>query len=334
MSRILQSLSDFRDAIWYERHPTGFVLAPLGWLYRFGSAARKLAYTSGLLGSYEADVPVVVVGNIAVGGTGKTPLVIWLVEYFRSLGYQPGVVARGYRGRAKRWPQQVRPDSDPKAVGDEAILIARKVQCPIAVGPRRGDCVDALLHHGDCDLIVSDDGLQHYALARNFEIAVIDGIRRFGNGRCLPAGPLREPASRIQQVDLVVTNGIAGRGEFAMKYVATEARNLVRQESVRLADFAPKEVHGVAGIGHPERFFSMLRRNGFRVHEHRFRDHAWFHKSDLAFGDELPIFMTEKDAVKCEHLDLSQAWCVPVSVEMPEVFKRRLAGIFGEDEHG
>ncbi len=322
------------DNIWYGRHPGVIALVPFAWVYRLLGAMRKIAYTSGLLSTYEADVPVVIVGNISSGGTGKTPLVIWLVEYFRSLGYTPGVVARGYRGRAKNWPQQVREDSDPAVVGDEPIVIARRAHCPVAVGLRRGDSVDALLRHAACDIIISDDGLQHYALERNYEIAVIDGVRRFGNGRCLPAGPLRDPVQRLRSVDFVVTNGIAGRGEFAMKYVATHIRQLGGDKQLEFEEFGPKEVHGVAGIGYPDRFFSMLRAKGFSVKQHSFRDHVRFKKSDLEFDDDLPIIMTEKDAVKCEHFGLSRCWYVPVTAELPEVFRRRLSTIFSEVEHG
>ncbi len=322
------------ESMWYSRHPGAIALVPLAWVYRLAGVLHKVAYTSGLLSSYEADVPVVVVGNISIGGTGKTPLVIWLVEYFRSLGYTPGVIARGYRGRAKNWPQQVRPDSDPAVVGDEAVVIARRACCPIAVGPRRGDNVDALRRYAACDIVISDDGLQHYALDRNYEIAVIDGVRRFGNGRCLPAGPLRDPVQRLRSVDLIVTNGIAARGEFAMKYIATHVRELGGDYEIEIEKFAPKEVHAVAGIGHPERFFSMLRAKGFRVKQHPFRDHARFRKSDLEFGDDLPTIMTEKDAVKCEHLGLRKCWYVPVSAELPEVFRRRLSTAFSGVEHG
>lgn len=330
----VKSLSDFLETIWYGRHPAAVVLAPFAWVYRAVSAARRVAYASGLLSSYEAAVPVVVVGNISIGGTGKTPLVIWLVEYFRSLGYTPGVIARGYRGRAKRWPQQVRADSDPAVVGDEAIVIARRARCPVAVGPRRGDSVDALLRHAACDIVISDDGLQHYALERNYEIAVVDGVRRFGNGRCLPAGPLREPVARLRSVDLIVTNGIAGRGEFAMKYIATHAHKLGGGEKIELSKFRPREVHAVAGIGHPERFFSMLRAAGLSVVQHPFRDHARLRKSDLDFGDDHPIFMTEKDAVKYEHMGLAGCWYVPITAVLADVFGRRLSTVFSGGDNG
>jgi tetraacyldisaccharide 4'-kinase len=219
-------------------------------------------------------------------------------------------------------------------VGDEAIVIARRAGCPVAVGPRRAEGVEALLQHAACDMVISDDGLQHYALERNYEIAVVDGVRRFGNGHCLPAGPLREPVGRLRSVDLIVTNGIAGRGEFAMKYIATHARRVGGEETIELESFAPKEIHAVAGIGNPERFFSMLRSKGFRVRKHAFRDHAQFRKSDFDFGDDLPIVMTEKDAVKCEHFELPGCWYVPVTAELPDVLRRRLSTVFSGVENG
>ncbi len=330
----MKSGVELLESVWYTRHPLAVALAPLGWVSCAIGTARRSAYTSGLLSSYKADVPIVVVGNITSGGTGKTPLVIWLVEYFRSIGYAPGVVARGYRGRAKSWPQQVRPDSDPSVVGDEPIVIARRARCPVAVGPRRGDAVDALLRHADCDIVISDDGLQHYALERNYEIAVVDGVRRMGNGRCLPAGPLREPASRLQSVDVIVTNGIAGRGEFGMKYIATHAHKIDGSEAIELPKFAPKEVHAIAGIAHPERFFSMLRSKGFRVRPHPFRDHARFRQSDFEFDDDLPMIMTEKDAIKCEHLVLPRCWYIPITADLPDVLRRRLSFVFSGGDDG
>jgi tetraacyldisaccharide 4'-kinase len=219
-------------------------------------------------------------------------------------------------------------------VGDEPIVIARRARCPVAVGPRRGEAVEALLRHAACDIVISDDGLQHYALERNYEIAVIDGVRRMGNGRCLPAGPLREPAARLRTVDLIVTNGIAARGEFGMKYVASHVHKLGDSEKIAIEKFAPREIHAVAGIGNPERFFSMLRAKGFRIKPHPFRDHVRYRKSDLEFGDDLPIIMTEKDAVKCEHLTMPHCWYIPITAELPEVFRRRLSTVFSGVENG
>ena len=325
----------FAVELWYGRHPLSLVLLPLSWLFGLVVAIRRKLFTSGLLAIHHAPVPVLVVGNLTVGGTGKTPLVIWLAGFCRALGFRPGVVARGYGGRASSWPQQVRPDSDPAVVGEEPIIIARRTRCPVAVAPDRSAAVEALLEHTDCDIVISDDGLQHYALGRVLEIAVIDGVRRLGNGRLLPAGPLREPVSRLQEVDFVVTNGIAGRNEFAMKYVAAGLVNLQRRDlSMSFAQFAGSPVHAVAGIGHPQRFFAMLKGHGLDVIPHPFPDHHRFKPEDLEFGDEHPIIMTEKDAVKCEAFAASRCWMVPITAELPEIFAQRLEALLKRENDG
>jgi tetraacyldisaccharide 4'-kinase len=313
------------EQLWYGRHPLRLALTPLSWLYRGAMSARRMAYSSGLVAVYRAPVPVIVVGNIGVGGTGKTPLVIWLARRLGEFGFRPGIVARGYGGRATSWPQQVRADSDPVTVGDEAIVIARRTGLPIAVGPSRSDDIAALLRHAGVNIVVCDDGMQHYALARDIEIAVIDGVRRFGNGACLPAGPLREPLARLSEVDLVVTNGIAARGEFPMRYAGERLVRVGAPDEVELlSTFRPKTVHAVAGIGNPESFFGLLRRHGFRLITHPFPDHHRFREQDLAFDDDHPVLMTEKDAVKCEHLHDERLWYLPITAELPEVFERRL----------
>lgn len=312
------------DEIWYGRHPLGLALLPLAGLYRAGAWLRRRAYASGLFGVYRAPVPVVVVGNLTVGGTGKTPLVIWVAHKLREYGFRPGIIARGYRGRATSWPQQVRADADPQAVGDEAVVLARRTGMPVAVGPDRGDDIAALVRHAGIDIVVSDDGLQHYALARDIEIVVVDGVRRFGNGACLPAGPLREPAGRLAEVDLVVSNGIAARGEFSMRYVG---RRLLRMdgsgEAALLEAFPHRNVHAVAGIGNPEGFFALLKRHGFQIETHVFPDHHPYRAEDLDFADHRPVLMTEKDAVKCEHFADDRMWFLPIEAELPEVFERR-----------
>jgi tetraacyldisaccharide 4'-kinase len=330
-----ESTTHFLNDLWYGKHPLALALSPVGSLYRIFGEARRRSYRSGILATYRAPVPVIVVGNLTVGGTGKTPLVIWLAGYLKALGYKPGVLARGYGGRARRWPQQVRRDSDPRTVGDEAIVIARRAQCPVAVGPERRTSAAALVEHAGCDILISDDGLQHYALERDLEIAVVDGVRRFGNGRCLPAGPLREPVQRLRDVDMIVTYGVAGRGEFAMKYITTHALRVTRRDrSAELESFATEPVHAVAGIGHPDRFFASLRSRGLRIIPHAFSDHHRFRESDLDFGDALPILMTEKDAVKCEAFAPAQSWFVPATAELPEMFATRLEALLSRGKHG
>ena len=328
-------MTEFLEKVWYGRHPASVFLAPLSWMYRSVIWLRRQAYASGLLSRYRAPVPVVVVGNLSVGGTGKTPLVIWLAKHFQAAGYKPGIISRGYLGKANSWPQQVRADSDPAMVGDEAIVIARRTGLPLAVGPRRADNIQALLRYADCDIIISDDGLQHYRLHRDVEILLVDGVRRFGNGKCLPAGPLREPLSRLRDIDLLVNNGIAGRGEFKMETKASHLYALDGSRSpVALEAFAGQSVNAVAGIGHPERFFDLLRVSGMRVIKHPFPDHHAFQGNDLAFDQSLPIVMTEKDAVKCEHFKLANAWYLPIEVTMPQVFEHRLHGMLEGVKNG
>ncbi|MGE3775117.1 MAG: tetraacyldisaccharide 4'-kinase, partial [Gammaproteobacteria bacterium] len=219
--------------------------------------------------------------------------------------------------------------------GDEAIVIARRTRCPVAVDPARAAAVAALVEHGKCDVVISDDGLQHYGLARDIALAVVDGVRRLGNGRLLPAGPLREPPQRLREVDFVVTNGIAGRGEFAMKYVPVNPINLVdRRQSIDFSDLQSTQVHAVCGIGNPERFFQMLKNKGLRIVPHAFPDHHRFKAEDLAFGDDCPILMTEKDAVKCEQFGLARCWSVPVTAELPEVFAQRLQALLMRGDDG
>ncbi len=275
--------------------------------------------------SYAVDVPVIVVGNISVGGTGKTPLVVWLVGLLQKAGYQPGIVLRGYGGKAERWPQQVRPDSDPLMVGDEPVMLAQRCACPIVAAPDRVAAANALLKYSNCDLIITDDGLQHYRLKRDIEIVVVDGERRFGNGHCLPAGPLREPQSRLDEVDFIIANGLARRGEFAMSLEPAGLKSLENDVFLQsIEDLAGQRVHALAGIGNPQRFFQLLRSRGLEVIEHSFPDHHDYQLQDLAFTDSLPILMTEKDAVKCRRFANQKMWYVPVNAYLPEPLALRL----------
>lgn len=328
-------MREFLDSLWYGRHPLRFLLSPFSWLYCAVANARRFAYRSRLATVRRIDRPVIVVGNVTVGGTGKTPLVIWLAAFLNGVGYRPALVCRGYGGRAGRWPQQVRPDSDPVVVGDEAVLLAKRTGCPVAAGPDRAAAAQALVAHTDCNLIISDDGLQHYGLGRDIEIAVVDGVRRFGNGYCLPAGPLREPASRLADADLVVSHGLAGRGEFTMNLAPMEPRNVKEDDSSRSIDsFKGAPVHAVCGIGYPERFFSQLRRLGLDIVRHPFADHHPFAPSDIEFDDSLPILMTEKDAVKCRWFAGSRHWYLPVSADPHPAFGARLLTLLRNRANG
>jgi len=313
------------ESSWYRRSPWLIVLTPASLVYCGLSRLRRLLYRAGLLARHRLPVPVVIVGNLTAGGTGKTPLVAWLVDFLSASGYRPGVIARGYKGRAHHWPQPVCADSDPLSVGDEAVLLAGRCGCPVVVGPDRVAAARALLEQGECDLIIADDGLQHYALDRDIEIVVIDGTRRFGNGYCLPAGPLRESPGRLTDVDIVVANGAAGPGEYPMTMRAESAVSLQPGIAPReLAGFERQSVHAVAGIGNPGRFFASLRQTGMRLEEHVFPDHHDYVAADLDFGDERPVVMTEKDAVKCRNFGLRNSWYIPVTIEMPAEFGARV----------
>ncbi|RMG37527.1 MAG: tetraacyldisaccharide 4'-kinase, partial [Gammaproteobacteria bacterium] len=260
------------------------ILAPLSLLFRIAVALRRFGYRLGVFPVYRAPCPVIVVGNLTVGGSGKTPLVIWLANWLREQGYRPGIVARGYGGRARHWPQQVRADSDPGTVGDEAVVLARRTGAPVCVGPARGAATAALLAHTDCDVVISDDGLQHYALARDVEVAVVNGETRFGNGLMLPAGPLREPRSRLRRVDMVVSNGDPLPGSYAMRLRKPILVHLHRDQERREIDMLHgKRVCAIAGIANPERFFHMLRRYGLEVEGVAFPDHHPYRRDELAF---------------------------------------------------
>jgi tetraacyldisaccharide 4'-kinase len=322
------ALHRFVNEIWYGRNFWQYLLVPFACFYGAVVRARKMAYESGVLNVFRARVPVLVVGNVSVGGTGKTPLTIWLASKLTDFGFKPGIVCGGYHGRAKSWPQQVRADSDNYVVGDEAIILAANTSVPVVAGPDRGQSVKALLEKHDVDIVLCDDGMQHYALARDIEIAVINGVRRLGNGKLLPAGPLRESGKRLAEVDMIVCNGIPARGEFAMKYKADELRKVGDTElTFPVKEFGEKHIHAVAGIGNPESFFSLLESLGFLLDRHVFPDHHSFEEEDIEFGDNKPILMTEKDAVKCTRLKNENMWYLPLNIELSSAFEDRLKSI-------
>ncbi len=311
------------------------MLVPLSWLYRLLIALRRLLYSLRLFPVTRLPVPVIVVGNLTVGGTGKTPLVETVAKILTEEGYHPGLVSRGYGGQAKKWPQQVRGDSDPVSVGDEAVLLARRTACPMAVGPKRAAAALALLKFNHCDVIISDDGLQHYALGRDIEIAVIDGVRRMGNGHLLPAGPLREPKRRLKKVDLIVANGGGTRGEFTMNVRAGLPRRVIDdREADDWGAFTEQAVHAVAGIGNPERFYNALKKRGVTLIEHTYPDHHPYLQQDLEFDDHAPVLMTEKDAVKCKRFAQLNHWYVPIEVELDSRFSVRFLRLMKEKQSG
>lgn len=308
------------DHYWYSHNIVSILLTPVSvvfWLLLF---LRKYLYKFGIKASYKSSLPVIVVGNISVGGTGKSPLVVFLVRLLQRMGYRPGVVSRGYGGKSATWPQTVDKNSDPDLVGDESVMIAVQSEVPVVVAPRRSDAVRVLEESNEVDVIVSDDGLQHYAMARSMEIAVIDGVRQFGNKLLIPAGPLREPVSRLKTVDFVVSNGgkfETGFNMFVGNPVITE---LSSGKIVPITQFENIPVHAVAGIGNPNRFFDLLSAQGIKVIKHAFSDHYEFNSEDINFNDELAIFMTAKDAVKCQKFNVEKTYMVSVESEMDEDF--------------
>lgn len=298
-------------------------------LYGNLAALRRSAYRRGLLRKHKAGVPVLVVGNIVAGGTGKTPLVIALVERLRGQGWTPGVASRGHGREDEATPRWIEADSTASKVGDEPLLIARATGAKVRVDRDRVAAAKALVAAG-CDVVVCDDGLQHYRLARDIEIEVQDARRRYGNGRLLPAGPLREPVERAADCEFRVLNlGVsseddarreAGLGEWPMRLQVGAAQPLHGGRAQPLSLFAGQRVHAVAGIGDPERFFAMLRDAGIAVVPHAFPDHHAYVAADFEFGSRLPVLMTVKDAVKCADLTDAQAFMVPVDAVLPEAF--------------
>jgi tetraacyldisaccharide 4'-kinase len=302
---------------WQRRSFLAYLLLPIAGIFYLIIKLRYFLYHSHFFKSTKFSVPVIIVGNITVGGTGKTPFVIWLAEHLQQQGKKPGIVSRGYGSKAPYYPYAVRPDSDYCEVGDEALVIVRRTKCPMVIGANRVAAVQKLLATTDCDVVISDDGLQHYALGREQEIVLVDGDRRFGNGFLLPAGPLREPISRLKSVNQVIINGvdmhiIPAKKLYPICFNNPSYRGLT---AVSISEFIGKTVHAVAGIGNPQKFFTLLENIGIKVIPHPFPDHNQFIAQDLNFDDDLPIIMTEKDAVKCERFELKNCWYLPVKIK-------------------
>lgn len=305
-------LNNVLVAQWYSPKLWGWFLWPAAVVFSLLVKIRKYCYSKNIFRTYCSDVPVIIVGNITVGGTGKTPLVIYLVQLLQQLGYKPGIVTRGYKGRLKTAALIVA-DGDPKLVGDEAILLAQRCNCPVVVSKRRVAGVKILEKTAAVNIIICDDGLQHYALERDIEISVVDAQRGFGNGHSLPMGPLREMPNRLESVDITILNGSDMQLVFENAYALA---NPIYNAAIN--GFKNQTVHAVAGIGNPERFFQQLRDIGIKVIPHAFPDHHEFAATDIEFADELPILMTEKDAVKCRNFANSRHWVVPANAVLTE----------------
>lgn len=314
MSRWLDA--GYRDAGWLK------ALRPLEWLYRAAVSARRDAYMNGRKPVWHAPVPVIVVGNITLGGTGKSPLVAWLGRWLSEQGWRPGIVSRGYGGKAPRYPLYVGIDSPVSQSGDEPLMLAQQTGLPVVVDPDRPRGVRQLIAAG-CDIVISDDGLQHLALGRDIELLVVDGQRGFGNARCLPAGPLREPLSRLDDVDAVIVNG-QPRQPLAVPNQRKQLMHLMQLQPARwrrLVDGRCQpahelpfvgNVHALAGIGNPQRFFATLEALGMAFEAHPLPDHHRFSAEDLQFGDDRAVVMTAKDAVKCRPFADERCWALDV----------------------
>jgi len=321
------------ERAWYQQSSWAKTLLPLSYLFRGVAAARK-HYLQKRYQAKPFAVPVVVVGNIAVGGTGKTPLIISLVQSLQAAGIRPGIVSRGYGGQPSKQPRKVNAEGPAEEFGDEPVLIAREAGCPVVIDSDRVAAVEFLLAEFDVDVVLSDDGLQHYRMHRDLEIAVLDARRGLGNGLCLPAGPLREPPERLASVDFVVLNGQVDTNtnlnspalpavalnpakRIQMTLQPTFFRHLRSGQRVAASDWTGmSSVHALAGIGNPERFSTTLTTLGLAPQLHSFPDHHAFTQADLEFDDDLPVVMTSKDAVKCEAFAGDNVWVLEVAAEL------------------
>ncbi|MFT6955080.1 MAG: tetraacyldisaccharide 4'-kinase [Halieaceae bacterium] len=306
-------------AAWYERVWWLWLLRPVEFLFRFISVFRRACYRFGVLSTSRGKAPLIVVGNITVGGTGKTPVVIALVEYLQARGLRPGVVSRGYGATAEEFPHTLSANSKAGDCGDEALLIYQRTGCPVVVAPDRPAAVRQLESEFNVDILLSDDGLQHYSMERDMEIAVVDSRRGVGNGFCLPAGPLREPCSRLADMAFILYRGSCD----PINGVLYRCDSLVNLKTGEVREFSTSEqltvVHAVAGIGQPSQFFSTLRNAGFEPTEHCFADHHRYTADDFAPMSDKPVLMTEKDAVKCREFAGENCWYLKITAEIPSV---------------
>ena len=308
--------------LWYGKSRLVWLLLPFSWFFGALVELRRCCFAHGLFRRFSVGIPVIVVGNLTVGGTGKTPLVIWLANTLIEQKRKVAVITRGYGGQSDHWPHRVKSGSDPVQVGDEAVLIAQQTQAIVIAGPDRVANARQAIAEG-AELIISDDGLQHYRLQRDLELVVVDNSRMFGNGLLLPAGPLREPVRRLQEADLVLLNQRDDSLQTHLDQPSVTYRvrvgNLraLKSEAIRsVAELNGQSVHVVTAIGHPQSFIAAIEELGLNVDARIFPDHSRLSRADIEFGDELPVLMTEKDAVKCQHIADSRHWAVTTQVQL------------------
>jgi len=321
---LLNRVSLTLQAAWRRDAPWLRLLRPLSRLHQVVLHARRQLFRWGWRSTYRSPVPVVVVGNISVGGTGKTPVVSALVAGMLARGLRVGVVSRGYGARPGHFPRRVRPDSHWHDCGDEPLMIVRKTDCPLVVSPRRADAVRELLQWRAPDLVISDDGLQHLALERDFEVVLLDAALGVGNGQLLPAGPLREPPTRLQSCDWILQRDSA-IPEQHFRYQVDGLVNIRTGETRAIKTFAGQCVQAIAGIANPAAFFASLRSLGMQVRERPYPDHYAFGAADFNGLQDLPIIMTEKDAVKCEAFVESNAWFLKITAILPQELLEQVA---------
>ena len=316
-------LQQWLENIWYHQGKGALFLLPLSALY---CAINRFQRWQQTRQTTPIPKPVIVVGNITVGGTGKTPLTIHIINTLKAEGLKPAIITRGYGGQASEWPQWVSENSDPILVGDEAVLMASRTHVPVVAGANRLQSIQVLLEKHDIDVIVSDDGLQHYQLSPDLKIAVVDAKRGFGNGYCLPAGPLREKKERLITCDFIVSNGEMAQKTawFSMHFQAQTLINLKTKEAITIQQFKEKHVNAITGIGNPQRFFETLTQADFSLQTRVFPDHHAFKASDFDVDNNNPILMTEKDAVKCRPFATKQMWYVPINAVLDEAFDTQL----------
>ena len=323
---LVTRLSRTLQAAWRADAAWLLLLWPLSLLHRLALSLRRQLFLRGFRAVYRAPVPVVVVGNISVGGTGKTPVVIALARALRARGLRVGIVSRGYGASRGRFPRRVTPESAWRDAGDEPLMIARQTGCPVVIAPRRADAVRALLSWQSPQVVISDDGLQHLALARDLEIAVLDAAMGIGNGRLLPAGPLRESAARLDDCDWILQRDSRSAARH-FRYRVDALVHMQTGDTRPPGIFAGRRVHAVAGIAHPAAFFDSLRGFGMVLSAHRFADHHAFVEKDFSDLDDRPIIMTEKDAVKCESFAGRDFWFLRISAEVPDALVDDVASL-------